>query len=709
MKRLLPSLSVIGPTGLLLLLWLQPELDKPFAAPLFHFYLVTFFTFTSLVVASFTAVALGRKSASRHHLLATCFAVMGALFLVHGVTTPEAIIFTSNPGIRWGAWLTLSVGATIFTLAAFDTPQRPLPLKKIRLLYGFLALFCLTFILIVIFAPQWLAFVDSQAGPWPQQIIAIMTLLLWLWSALRFWQIWRITKLPIDGTMALIAAWLTIATISMHGFTLWHLSWWLYHIELLLGAVTAVTVLIIQYKQLQLFRLTHYYAAIGLILTAALALTASHFFSRTVERGLVNELTDQSERVGENLAFTLVCDLPANLTRAEFRELAQDGTIFQTTDWPTRLTGLEIGVMAIFDANQTPLYQTPAEAYIPSAPQNLQTALTGQTTSYIFSSSEPVFAATTSTRYLQTFIPIRLNEQIIGILSTVQAVPGLLTAVIQARLHGLLIAALSVGLLYAIMLFVVYRAEQFIIARNNELAEAYGNLQMAEAMRDDLTDMIVHDLRSPLTSINLSVDLLEKILKAHSTTKEHTQLLERTKGAAQRMMNLIDQLLDVARLETGRLQLARESVAIEPFLQEKVQLFTPQLTADQKQMRIEVSPNCPPLTVDKELIGRVLDNLISNAIKYTDSKGQITLRATANGQNMLLQVIDDGEGIDPTAAQHIFEKFYQIKNNNGKPLRTGTGLGLTFCKLVVEAHQGQIWVESNLGQGSVFSLNLPLL
>ena len=111
---------------------------------------------------------------------------------------------------------------------------------------------------------------------------------------------------------------------------------------------------------------------------------------------------------------------------------------------------------------------------------------------------------------------------------------------------------------------------------------------------------------------------------------------------------------------------------------------------------------------DGELIGRVLDNLIGNALKYTERGGHIWLTAVPHNDSLTVQVRDDGEGIAPTATAHIFDKFYQVKDDSGKPLRRGTGLGLTFCKLVVEAHHGRIWVESAPGQGSAFFFSLPL-
>ncbi|HUM69427.1 MAG TPA: HAMP domain-containing sensor histidine kinase, partial [Chloroflexota bacterium] len=492
MKKVLIALSLIIPIILLVLFWLSPESDPMWHQPLLHFYLVTFFTFAAVVVAVFTAVSLGENSQPRHQLLATAFAAMGALFFVHGAVTPQAIVFTSNPGTRWAAWLTLFVGGLIFALAALDTPQRPLRLRLRRVITPVLVLFCGGFYLIVAFAPGWLSLIDAQASPWHEQVVTLITFAFWLFAAVRLTLTWRQTHDRVDGTMALIAGWLTIGTVSLHGFPIWHWSWWLYHIFLLLGVFTAVTVLVLEYEQLRRFRLTYYYAAVGLILTAGLALLASHLFSSLVEQYLVHQIAESE----------------------------------------------------------------------------------------------------------------------------------MITAVIRARLNGLLIASLSMGMLYLLMLVVVNRADRLITERNNQLTLAYTNLRAAEAMRDDMTDMIIHDLRTPLTAIKLGLELIGK---NQAEPERDQQLLSRTQASVTQMMILINQLLDVARLETGQLKLNREPLQMAHLLQEKAATFASQLESGQKQLGVQTSNDLPVITADSELIGRVMDNLIGNALKYTERGGHMWL------------------------------------------------------------------------------------
>ncbi|MCB8988752.1 MAG: hypothetical protein H6661_13510 [Ardenticatenaceae bacterium] len=590
LKRLFIALSLVLPAGWLLLAALFPQIDRTVQVPLLHFYVVTFFTFAAAVVTFFTAAALGQSSAPRHQLLATAFAVMGSLFFIHGVTTPNALIFAANPGIRWAAWLTLFLGGVVFALAALDSPQRPLPLKRLDLIHWALAIFCGGFILIVAFRSQWLGAIDAQAAPWHQQTVFVLTLLIWLFAAVRLWRTWRQTALPVDGVMALIAAWFAIGSISMHAFAAWKLSWWLYHVQLLLGVITAVWALSQTYEQLRQFRLTTYYTALGLIVTAGLALLASHLVSQFVE---------------QNLLLPLGAQLPAT--------------------------------------------------------------------------AEPLIA------------PAAMTEMIV-----------------RARLTGLLIASSALGALFLVLLVVVRRADRLITTRSDELAAAYANLQAAEALRDDLTDMVVHDLRTPLTSMRLSLDLLEKLLDAPEQAEFRQRLIDNAQGSVEQMLVLINQMLDLAKLEAGQLNLSCQPLALPQLLQEKAQFYMPQAEASEKHIYVETQPDLPLISADPDLVGRVVDNLVGNALKYTRAGGRISLCAQASGTAVLVQVADDGEGIAPEAAARIFDKFYQVTDAEGQPLRRGTGLGLSFCKLVVEAHNGRIWVDSQPGQGSTFSFTLPI-
>ena len=591
MKKTIIAASIIIPVSLLALFAFFPAVDPTIEAPVLHFYIVTFFTFAAAVAAYLVGLVLEQQAQPRHRLLATAFVVMGGHFFIHGVLTPNVIITVQNPGIRWSAWFTFSVGGLIFLIAALDRPERSLSPQQVRGTHLAAGLFTAVFTLVVFLRPTWLVAIDNLADPWHEVAAFGLTFVIWMVAVWALWRIWKQTNDWVDGVMALIAIWLTLGTVSMHGFAVWQLSWWLYHLLLLLGAITAVAILAKSYEQLRRFRLTYYYLAIGLIATAALTLWASHLVAEFVQQGISTEL----EAI-----------------------LTQNGILF--------------------------------------------------------------------------------NE-----------LPEMNLMVINARITGLWVAGLTMGTLFVALLFVVNRADRLILHRNNELAQANAELKAEEALRDELTDMIVHDLRTPLTSINLSLDLLQSSLQDSSKEAKHKHFIQAANRSTANMIQLIDQLLDVAQLEAGKLRLNIVRHSIRTLLQQKAAVFQPQIVASNKHLTLALPENLPHIPLDVDLIDRVLDNLLSNALKYTMEGGQIMLQAQQAGDKLIVAIADDGEGIKQSVANHIFDKFYQVRDEQGKPLRRGTGLGLSFCKMVVEAHNGRIWVESQPGEGSTFYFALPLV
>jgi len=544
-----------------------------------------------VVAAYLVGLVLEQGSPIRHRLLATAFVVMGSLFFIHGILTPNVITTVQNPGIRWASWFTFSIGGLIFLMAAQDRPERPFPPSKVRAVHLAAGLFTAVFALIVFFQPSWLTAIDNLANPWHALLAFLFTFAIWSAAAYALWRIWQQTRSQVDGVMALISVWLAIGTVSMHGFELWLLSWWLYHILLLMGAITAVAILVQSYEQLRRFRLTYYYLAIGLIATGALTLWASYLVAQFVQRGISSEV---------------------------------EAILMQTGLLPTEL-------------------------------------------------------------------------------------PDMTQMVINARITGLWVAGLVMGMLFAALLVIVHRADGLIVSRTEELAKANAELKAAEALRDDLTDMIVHDLRTPLTSMNLSLDLLERTLNDASKASQRERFVQTANRSAADMLQLVNQLLDVAKMEAGQLRLQLEDRSLADLLREKAAVFQPQIVASQKHLTLALPDNLPLIAIDVDLIDRVVDNLLSNALKYTEVGGQITLRTQRAGNKLVVAIADDGEGIEQTKADQIFDKFYQVQDAQGKPLRRGTGLGLAFCKMVVEAHNGRIWVESKPGEGSTFYFTLPLV
>lgn len=302
----------------------------------------------------------------------------------------------------------------------------------------------------------------------------VFTFAIWTAAAYALWQIRRQTQNRVDGIMALIAVWLVLGTVSMHGFAVWQLSWWLYHVLLLMGAITAVAVLVQSYEQLRRFRLTYYYLAVGLIATAGLTLWASHLVAGFVQQGVSTEL---------------------------------QAILTQTGVFPGEL-------------------------------------------------------------------------------------PDMTQMVISARITGLWVAGLAMGTLFVVLLAVVNRADGLILRRTEELAQANAELKAAETLRDDLTDMIVHDLRTPLTTINLSLDLLERTLTDESKVAQRQRFVQSANRSAADLLQLVNQLLDVAQMEAGQLRLNQAQHSITELLRQKAAVFQPHIVASKNISRWLCQTNC---------------------------------------------------------------------------------------------------------------------
>jgi PAS domain S-box-containing protein len=226
-----------------------------------------------------------------------------------------------------------------------------------------------------------------------------------------------------------------------------------------------------------------------------------------------------------------------------------------------------------------------------------------------------------------------------------------------------------------------------------------------EQMREDLTHMVVHDLRNPLGSIMGSLQLIHTALVERDETLPVTKLLQIAMRSGQKLYMLIDSLLDLGRLESSDTEINRAFVDINSVVQEALDQISPFALAKRQSVSAEIAPNLPKVMADRDLLLRVLTNLLDNAIKFTRKEGRITIGVKPIGDEVAFTVSDTGIGIPPEYRHRIFDRFLRLENDDGVK---GTGLGLAFCKLAVEAHGGRIWVESEQGQGSQFKFILPV-
>lgn len=236
-----------------------------------------------------------------------------------------------------------------------------------------------------------------------------------------------------------------------------------------------------------------------------------------------------------------------------------------------------------------------------------------------------------------------------------------------------------------------------------DLNASYQKLRQLEQLRDDLVHMVVHDMRSPLTVIAGRLSFLRE--DANGLSKEGSEDLQAAMSGAQALARMANDLLDVSRLEEGKLPLQ----VAEHDLSDLAIQVQHALRGYERGRRIELEQPSEPVrvTCDGSLIRRVLENLVSNAIKHAPSSGVVRIGVRSSGDRARFEVSDQGPGVPPEARQQIFEKFGAIaaRTSNGYH---SAGLGLAFCKLAVEAHLGCIGVDACEPQGSCFWFELPL-
>ena len=249
--------------------------------------------------------------------------------------------------------------------------------------------------------------------------------------------------------------------------------------------------------------------------------------------------------------------------------------------------------------------------------------------------------------------------------------------------------------------------EKKVEERTHELGLANERLKELDRMKSDFVSHVSHELRTPLTAIKGAVDLILREV-AGPLTEKQVHYLTRVRSNTQHLAGLINDLLDLAKIESGKIEFKSSRVSLSGLVHEVAEALRP--VAAEKVIALETTMREPSILVwaDRDKINQVLTNLIGNAIKFTPVQGRITVSASRNGgESVQVSVSDTGPGVPLDDREKIFAKFYRVAEVNGADSK-GTGLGLAIAKALVELHGGKIWVESEPGRGSTFSFTLPV-
>ena len=237
-----------------------------------------------------------------------------------------------------------------------------------------------------------------------------------------------------------------------------------------------------------------------------------------------------------------------------------------------------------------------------------------------------------------------------------------------------------------------------------ENARLYRAARQAIATRDEVLGIVAHDLRNPLGAILMQVELLEHLIGGPVPDGSERRAAQTIQRAALRMNRLIQDLLEVTRIESGNLGIERTAASASELVHDAVDAQLPLASHASLELRLELRSELPELWVDAERLQQVFENLIGNAIAATPAGGAITVSAEALPGEVLFSVADTGQGVAPEDLPHLFDRFWQARRNR----RQGTGLGLAIVKGLVEAHGGRVWVESKLDHGTTFFFTVPV-
>jgi signal transduction histidine kinase len=233
-----------------------------------------------------------------------------------------------------------------------------------------------------------------------------------------------------------------------------------------------------------------------------------------------------------------------------------------------------------------------------------------------------------------------------------------------------------------------------------ENASLYRASVEAIQLRDQVLGIVAHDLRNPLGSVLMHTDLLRRQGAPESRSPKSVEAIER---AATRMSRLIQDLLDVSRMEAGHLSIEKASLPAAQVVADAVVAQRELAASASLELGLDVAAGLSDVSADRDRLLQVFANLIANAVKFTELGGRVTVGAAQGDGEVLFRVADTGPGIAAQDLPRLFERFWQARQTD----RRGAGLGLAIAKGIVEAHGGRIWVESTPGRGSTFFFTIP--
>ncbi len=302
-------------------------------------------------------------------------------------------------------------------------------------------------------------------------------------------------------------------------------------------------------------------------------------------------------------------------------------------------------------------------------------------------------------------VPLKIKDSVLGVLNVNNKLNG--GVFTQDDLEMLTIVALQVAIaIDNARLYEELKFSQEGLAKNHkEMGRLLEDMKKMEKMKDEFISIVSHELRTPLTSIKEAVSLLVDEIPG-KISDDQREFLLLIKHDTERLARLLNDILDISRIEAGKLQMKMEELDIREVIRHCVGSMNPMANVKGIKLLNEVNHDLSMIDADRIKIEQILTNLLSNAIKFSPNKGEIRVVVKDGDGYITISVIDNGIGIPEKDLEKIFDKFYQSDSSTTRRAE-GTGLGLSIVKGLVEVHGGRIWVESKEGEGSAFHFTLP--
>ncbi|MBU4456717.1 MAG: cell wall metabolism sensor histidine kinase WalK [Nanoarchaeota archaeon] len=250
----------------------------------------------------------------------------------------------------------------------------------------------------------------------------------------------------------------------------------------------------------------------------------------------------------------------------------------------------------------------------------------------------------------------------------------------------------------------ILESKRFELLGKEQIQKTAVELTKVETLKDEFMNIAAHELKTPLVPI---VGYLEVILKDKGLKHEHKRILRICLNSAKREVNLVNDILDISKIESGSLKLEMEEINLLDLLKEAVDSMLPGVRQKKIYLKAELPSSLPSVNVDSRRLMQVINNLINNATKFT-TKGGIIVKAERKDDNILVSVSDTGMGISKENIDKLFTKFFQADTSERRA-EGGTGLGLAISKGIIENHNGKMWIKSDLGKGTTFFFTIPML